>query len=404
MPGLPPGAIALVESPTGRREFVEVRAVGAKLSRCVPLGSLEGIPAGSVVTSRGARLAAFVGSNLLGCVTDAWGRADDRTPEAVAPARPAALNLQARAPVKAMLRTGVFAIDAMLVLGCGQRIALTAGSGVGKSTLLRTIVEGAEADARVVALIGERARDAVDTIERLKASAAWPTTTVVFAAADAPPIERFSAARTATAQAERLCAAGKHVLLAMDSLTRVAAAWRELCLVAGEPPAHRGYPPSMVGALAALVERAGARTRGSITAVYAILVDGDDPFEPVTDAVRALLDGHVVLSRQLADAGRFPAIDVLRSLSRTMPSVTSHEQRADAGLLRRMLATLEESEDLFAIGAYRPGADAWLDACVANRPRLEAALYDGVVERAERRLADLARPLKTAAGLTPGQA
>jgi len=392
VPGLSPGAVASVETVTGRREFAEVRAVHGSLARCVPLGRVDGIPAGSAASSSEARLGAFVGMNLLGAVTDAWGRSEDRAPGRVVSARPATLDLRERDSVGQMLRTGVFAIDAMLSLGCGQRIALTAGSGAGKSTLLRSIVKHADVDARVIALIGERARDAVETIDKLRDSPTWTSTTVVLAAADAAPIERFWAARTATAQAEWLCSTGRRVLLAMDSLTRVAAAWRELSLIAGEPPAHRGYPPSMIGALASLVERAGPRRCGSITAVYAILVDGDDPFEPVTDAVRGLLDGHILLSRRLCDAGRFPAIDVLRSLSRTMPDVASEDHLAAASLVRRMLATLEEYEDLFAIGAYRPGADAWLDACVGTRSALQSALYDdrGTSVPAECRLAEIA--------------
>ena len=177
------------------------------------------------------------------------------------------------------------------------------------------------------------------------------------------------------AQAEWLCEHGHDVLLTIDSLTRVANAWRELALAAGEPPAHRGHPASMIGTLAGIVERAGARASGSITGVYAVLVDGDDPFEPVTDAVRGLLDGHIVLARRFADAGRFPPIDVLRSSSRIMNRLASVEHIRDAALVRKALAALERAEDLFAIGAYQPGGDPLLDAAVAQRQRLEDWIF-----------------------------
>jgi FliI/YscN family ATPase len=252
-----------------------------------------------------------------------------------------------------------------------------------------------------VALIGERGREAAEACERLHASPSWSTTTVYCATSDASAIERFTAARAATVQAEFLCGTGRRVLLVIDSLTRVAAAWREMALAAGEPPAQRGYPPSLGSALARLVERAGARRCGSVTAVYTVLVDGDDQFEPVTDALRALLDGHIALARRFADAGRYPAIDVLRSLSRTMTNIVSVGHRRDAALVRRAMATLEEAEDLFAIGAYRAGGDPWLDACVAARPAIERLIFDGDGGPAapHAQLARIAADLRRAPGL-----
>ncbi|HEV2037410.1 MAG TPA: EscN/YscN/HrcN family type III secretion system ATPase, partial [Candidatus Eremiobacteraceae bacterium] len=287
------------------------------------------------------------------------------------------LPLEERRAVSIPLKTGIAAIDALCTIGIGQRVALFSGAGVGKSTLLRQIAEHAQLDVHVVALIGERGREAAETVAALRASPSWSRTTVVCATAECSPRERFAAARTAMAQAEYLCERGANVLVTIDSLTRVANAWRELALAAGEVPAHRGHPASMIGTLAGIVERAGARERGSITGVYAVLVDGDDPFEPVTDAVRGLLDGHIVLSRRLADCARFPPIDVLRSSSRVMNALVSADHLRDAALVRKALATLERAEDLFAIGAYKPGGDLWLDAAVALRERLEDWIFHG---------------------------
>jgi flagellum-specific ATP synthase len=341
------------------------------------LQGVAGIVVGARATSTLARVGAFAGEALLGCDTDAWGRCEGSShARAVAwDARPRSLT--ERIPIDRPLRTGVCAIDAFATIGYGQRIALFAGAGVGKTTLLRRIVDSAAVDARVVALVGERGREAAETLARFSRDQRRASTTIVYSTADAPPIERLFAARTATAHAEALASEGRDVLLVVDSLTRVAAAWRELALAAGELPAHRGHPPSLPGALAGLVERAGARKRGTITGVYAVLVDGDDAREPVTDSVRALLDGHVALSRRFADAGRFPAIDVLRSLSRIMNDIVTPEHRRDAALVRGAIATLEQAEDLFAIGAYRPGGDPTLDAAVAVREAIEALVFDG---------------------------
>ena len=275
------------------------------------------------------------------------------------------------------MRTGVGAIDAFATIGFGQRIALFAGAGVGKSTLVRRILSAAPVHARVLALVGERGREARETIDALRSSAVWTSTTIVCAPAGSPALERVAALHTATAQAEWLCARGLDVMLVVDSITRAAHAWRELALAGGEPASNRGYPPSVTANLAAAVERAGARLNGTITAIYAVLVDGDDLREPVSDAVRGMLDGHIVLDRGLADAGRYPAIDVLRSLSRLAPELITQTHRHDAALARRALDALERGQDLLAIGAYRPGGDALLDAAISARPSLEALIFDG---------------------------
>lgn len=376
LPGAMRGALIEVERGRADAALLEVHSLEGELARCVPVSGLLGVVAGAPATCSLTRLGAFVGPTILGCVVDAWGRGGARPRSVAASLDGPGLTVGERLPVRAALATGVAALDALLTLGRGQRVALIAGSGVGKTMLLQRIAERADADAKVVALVGERGREAAETIGRLREGPGWAATTVVCATADASPRERLGAAQSATAHAEALCTTGRDVLLVVDSLTRVAAAWRELALAAGEAPAFRGYPASLVGVLAGLVERAGPRAVGRITAIYSVLVDGDDPFEPVTDCLRSLLDGHVTLSRSLADAGRYPPIDVLRSTSRTMPAVTGERQQRDAALVRRAIATLERAEDLIAVGAYRGGADPWLDTCVAARSSIEALIFD----------------------------
>ncbi len=399
VPALTVGAVVSIDRKNFPPLYGEVYAADDGGARVRPLGDVQGVVVGSTVTSELARAGTFVGSSLLGCAVDAWGRGDLGARGRVA--RPDSLRaaLGRRSAIRRPLCTHVRAIDGFATLGYGQRIALCAGAGIGKSTLMRRIVEESEVDARVIALIGERGREVAEALDHLRGGRQWNTTTLVHAGADAPPFERLAAATGATAQAEFLASTGRDVLLVFDSLTRVAAAWREVALADGELPAHRGFPPSVNGVLAKLVERAGAFENGSITAVYAVLIDGDDPFEPVTDTLRALLDGQIMLSRRLADAGRYPAIDVLGSLSRTMRQVATERQRRDAALVRRAIDSLERAEDLFAIGAYQAGADPWLDAAVSMRARIEALIFDA--EDAEDRadsLGKIAESLRKLAG------
>lgn len=402
MIGATAGSIVIIETPNGNTVLAEVRSVGACDVACTPLESVAEITVGAQAATTRSTLGAYVGYGMLGHCVDAWGRGPDAAHCDVACVDPSPIPLDERRPVARRLRTGIAAIDALCTIGAGQRVALFSGAGVGKSTLLRQIAERADVDAHVVALIGERGREAAETLATLRASQLWTNTTVVCATADACARERYAAARTAAVQAQWLCERGYNVLLTVDSLTRVANAWRELALGAGEPPAHRGHPASMVAMLASIVERAGARAGGSVTGVYAVLVDGDDPFEPVTDAVRGLLDGHIVLSRALADAGRYPPIDVLRSSSRMMHRLASAEQRRDAAEVRRALAALERAEDLFAIGAYNRGGDPALDAAVAIRPRIEDWIFhEGAIDQdAVARLAELASALRDEAAKT----
>ncbi len=374
MPGLTLGAAVSVERADGSVALAEVVRVDEREAVCAAVTDLAGVMRGTRATSTHSRIGAYVGTALLGCDTDAWGRCANAKHAVVAsPVRPPI----ERRPITRALETGIPAIDAFATLGYGQRMALVAGAGVGKSTLLRQLAERAAVDANVIALIGERGREATELIAGLRATEKNANVTTVCATAEASPHERLCAVRTATAHAETLADEGRDVLLVVDSLTRVAAAWRELAVARGEALAYRGHPPSLPSLLAQIVERAGVRSSGSVTAIYAVLVDGDDLTEPVTDSVRALVDGHIVLSRRAAQAGRFPPIDVLRSLSRLMSVTAGPEHCGYAASVRSALATLEECEDLFAIGAYKPGADRLLDAAVAARRRIDALIFSG---------------------------
>jgi flagellum-specific ATP synthase len=376
MPGLSPGTAVFVDRAGAGSLATEVVAVEARIATCAPLGSTRGVVPGASASSSLARIGAFVGRSLLGRSVDAWGRGGPPRSARAVRTDAAPIPLDDRVRVRKALRTGVASIDAFVPIGLGQRVALFAGAGVGKTALLRRIVDAAHVDARVIALVGERGREAAEIVSAFRSTDRWKTTTVVCATAETSAAERLAAAKTATAQAEELAISGLDVLLVVDSLTRVASAWREIAFAAGDPAAHRGHPASLAPALAAMVERAGARRRGSITAVYAVLVEGDDLREPVTDTVRALLDGHIVLSRALAEAGRFPAIDVLRSLSRLTGDIVSEAHQRDAADVRRAMAALERAEDLFAIGAYERGGDPQLDAAVDVRRYIERLLYE----------------------------
>lgn len=395
LPGLTIGACVEIER-TGMPDVIaEVVDLEGTLATCAPIAGANGIVAGARARSTGARIGSFVGEALLGRDVDAWGRSADIESARVVCAEDAPASAD-RVPIDRPLCTGIVAIDALSTIGYGQRVALFAGAGVGKTTLLRRIVDRAEVDARVIALVGERGREAAELVRSLRDDRRRSSTTVVCATADAPPLERLAAVRTATLHAQLLAAKGRDVLLVVDSLTRAATAWREHALEAGESPAHRGHPPSLASMLAALVERAGAWTSGSVTGIYAVLVDGDDVREPVTDSVRGLLDGHIVLSRRLAEAGMFPAIDVLRSLSRLMPALASDTHRTSATVVRSALAMLEQAEDLFAIGAYAPGGDLALDAAVAMRDEIFEFLYGDQPLRGE---PTMARVLDTLASI-----
>ena len=280
----------------------------------------------------------------------------------------------ARLPITSVLGTGVRAIDSMMTVGRGQRIGIFGGSGVGKSTLIGMMTRNTEADLTVIGLVGERGREVGEFLEDSLGEDGRKRSVVVVSTSDLSPLMRMRAALAATATAEYFASQGKHVLLILDSLTRFAMAAREIGLAAGEPPATKGYPPSAFAKLARLLERAGNFRNGSITAFYTVLMEGDDEQDPVVDSARSILDGHIVLSRDLASEGVYPPIDILRSLSRLMPAVASETHRGRARNVRRLLAAYHRSEDLLRVGAYKPGSDAELDAAIRLRPKIRSLL------------------------------
>lgn len=343
----------------------------------MPLGLAAGIAPLDRVTNEGRRLSVVTGEALLGRVIDAVGQPLDDGPPLVGTERPVhnvsppALR---RTPIEVPFATGVSAIDGFLTCGRGQRVGIFAGSGVGKSTLLGTIARSGDADVNVIALIGERGREVRAFIDGVLGVDGLRRSVVVVATSDAPPMLRLRGAFTAATIAEAFREQGRNVMFLMDSVTRFAGAAREIGLAIGEPPTLRGYPPSLFAQLPRLVERLGSDEHGTITALLAVLVEGDDLNEPVSDALRGYLDGHIVLSRAIAARGRFPAVDVLQSVSRLMPEVASREHRAAATEVRAMLAHYEENRDLVQVGAYRKGADPKLDRCLERIEAIEALL------------------------------
>jgi flagellum-specific ATP synthase len=349
---------------------------------CLPLGELQGIRSGAPVEKAPGRLEIPIGEELRGRVLDAFGRPIDggpslaklpRVPTTGSPPHPLR-----RAMVETQIPLGVRAIDALLPCGKGQRLGIFAGSGVGKSSLLSMVARGTEADISVLALVGERGREVREMIERDLGPKGLARSVVVVATSDEPALLRLQAAHTATRVAEWFRDSGRHVVLMMDSLTRYCMAQREVGLSAGEPPATRGYPPSVFALMPRLLERAGAGERGSITGLYTVLVEGDDMNEPIADASRAVLDGHIVLSRNLASAGHFPSIDVLESVSRVAPKVMSTEQYAQANELRQLMAAYRDAKDLVEIGAYVKGTNPTVDRAVQLRAAIEHFLRQDV--------------------------
>jgi len=367
------------------RPAVATEVVGFRGGRTLlmPLGELHGIGPGTSVVPTGAPFRVGVGQSLLGRVIDGLGAPLDGQPEpegvawrsTTAPA-PDALS---RPRIEHRVGLGVRTLDALIPCGRGQRLGIFAGSGVGKSSLMGMIARSTTAEVNVIALVGERGREVREFIER-DLGDALGRSVVVVATSDQPALVRIRAAFTATAIAEHFRDEGADVMLMMDSVTRFAMAQREVGLAIGEPPATRGYTPSVFALLPRLLERAGTSPRGSITGLYTVLVDGDDMNEPIADATRAILDGHIVLTRSLAHAGHYPAIDVLQSVSRLIGEVVSRELREAGQQLRAALAAHREKEDLISIGAYQSGTDPVVDAAIALRPRIDAFLKQAVDE------------------------
>lgn len=375
----------------------EVVATGDDGLRCMPLGSMSGLTVGTTVRARGGALRVPTGSGLLGRVLDGLGRPIDGKGPVVGPQVSLAHeppSIMGRDRIASPLPLGVRALDTLASVGRGQRVGLFAGSGVGKSSLLSMIARGTEAEVTVIALVGERGREVREFIEDDLGAEGLARSVVVVSTSDQPAMARIRAAFTATRIAEAFRDDGAHAILMMDSLTRVAMAQREIGLSAGEPPATRGYPPSTFSMLAGLLERAGTDRGGSVTGIYTVLVDGDDHNEPIADAVRSILDGHVVLDRALALAGHHPAIDVLSSVSRVAGKITSSDQRAAATALRSVLAARRRANDLIDIGAYQSGADARIDAAIANERAISRFLIQPLdesspIEESWRRLDEL---------------
>jgi flagellum-specific ATP synthase len=364
----------------------EVVAVHDGGATCMPMGSLRGVRIGADAVASGGVPTILTGRALLGRVLDGLGRPLDGRPlptgldrVSVSGSAPHPLR---RRPVSEQLPLGVRVMDTLVPCGRGQRIGIFAGSGVGKSSLLSMMIRGTEADVSVLALVGERGREVQEFIARDLGPEGLARSVVVVATSDEPPMVRLRAALTATRIAESFRDDGDDVLLLMDSLTRFAMAQREVGLSAGEPPATRGYPPSTFSLLAQLLERAGSGEKGSITGLYTVLVDGDDMNEPIADAARSILDGHVVLSRKLATAGQFPTVDALESISRVAPAITSTAQRQAATELRRMMAAHRDAKDLIEIGAYVPGSHPLVDRAVlldsATRAFLSQDLHETI--------------------------
>ena len=370
-------------------ELVTLRDAGAQVSaevvgfagmrvQLLPLGSATGLGEGAEVESSGHSLTVGVGQGLVGRVLDGLGQPLDGKPLPAGLVRwpvdrpcPAPFR---RARVDAPLSLGVRAIDGLCTVGRGQRVGLFAGAGVGKSTLLGQMARQTRADVTVVALVGERGRELREFVEDALGPEGLRRSVVVCATSDAPALVRLRAGFVATAIAEWFREQRRNVLFLLDSITRLARAQREVGLAAGEPPARQGYPPSVFSMLPRLLERTGNSEHGTCTALYTCLVAGDDLEDPIADEVRGILDGHVVLDRRIAERGRWPAVDVLASLSRVMPQVTSPGHRQLAVRLRELLAAYEQRRELILLGAYTPGTDALTDEAISRQPAIEAFL------------------------------
>ena len=379
--------------------LAEVVAVDEHECTCLPLGEMAGIGNGDRATSTGGPLLVGVGAQLRGRVLDGLGKPLDGRPlpgvldyVPVEMAPPAALS---RRRVDQPMPLGVRAIDSLISVGRGQRMGIFAGSGVGKSSLLSMITRGTSAQITVVALIGERGREVREFLENDLGPDGLRNAVVVVATSDQPPMVRLRAAFVATRIAEWFRDQGQDVLLMMDSITRLATAQREVGLSAGEPPASRGYPPSVFALMPRILERAGGGETGSITGLYTVLVEGEDHNEPVADTARSILDGHIVLDRRLATAGHFPSIDVLESVSRVVNAVTTPEQQQLARRARQLLAARRDVKELVEIGAYVAGSNPLADQALALWPALEAFLQQDMAERstAEQTWAGLAAAL-----------
>lgn len=361
----------------------EVVGFKDKKTLLMPYEAVGGIGLGCTVKNTGAPLSVLVSEELLGQTLDGLGRPVDgllvngqNYPVEAMPPDP-----MSRTIIDEVLPLGVKAVDGLITVGKGQRIGIFAGSGVGKSTLMGMFARNTKADINVIALIGERGREVREFIERDLGEEGMRRSVVVVATSDRPALERNKAAKTATSIAEYFRDQGKDVLLMMDSLTRFSMAQREIGLASGEPPVSRGYPPSVYSEMPKLLERAGRASKGSITGLYTVLVDGDDFNEPITDTARSILDGHIMLNRKLGHKNHYPAIDILQSISRCMSQIAEREHKQAAGKLKNVLATYNEAEDLINIGAYKSGSNPGIDYAISKIDAVNEYLCQGVEEK-----------------------
>lgn len=372
------GEMCTIKLRNGKLLQAEVVGLQDKLVRLAPFGETKGIEVGCEVIASGQSLMVPVGKNLLGRMINACGRpCDDKgeiSPDAYYPAVNNPPTPNQRTDINRRITTGVRAIDSMLTVGKGQRLGIFAGSGVGKSTLLSMIARNTNADINVIGLIGERGREVLDFVNRDLGEEGMKRSVLVVATSDEPSICRLRAAQVCTAIAEYFRDQGKDVMLMMDSVTRFAHAQREIGLANGEPAAQKGYPPSVFDMIPKLLERSGTNQKGSITAFYTVLVDGDDMNEPITDKVRGTLDGHIVLNRKLAQAYHYPAIDVLQSISRLSKRVNGEQTRKAVGKLRTWMATYQENETMITAGIYQKGNSPMVDEAIDKHAELEEFL------------------------------
>ena len=382
---LPVGSQCLIQTVDGQIE-AEVVGFAENITYLMPMEAVKGIVPGSRVQPLDREQGLAVGMELLGRVVDGNGQPLDglgaiKAEKRVPLSRPP-MNPLLRKPITQPIDVGVRAINAMLTVGTGQRMGLFAGSGVGKSVLMGMMTRGTSADVVVVGLVGERGREVKEFIQDILGEEERKKSVVVAAPADTSPLMRLKGCETAVTIAEYFRDQGLNVLLLVDSLTRYAMAQREIALAVGEPPATKGYPPSVFARLPALVERAGNGTenQGSITAFYTVLVEGDDLQDPIADAARAILDGHIVLSRELADSTHYPAIDIEGSISRVMPQVVSEEHLQTSRRIRQVYSTYQRNRDLISIGAYTKGNDPRIDLAINAEPAINAFLQQGMTQ------------------------
>ena len=378
--------------------FAEVVGFSDHRVLLMPYTDIEGIGPGSIVDNTGDKLMVKAGNKLIGRIIDAIGNPLDGGPPIEytdsVPIAGVPVNPLARPKIAEPIELGVKAIDGLLTIGKGQRMGIFAGSGVGKSTLMGMIARKVKADLNVIALVGERGREVREFIENDLGEEGMARSVVVVATSDQPAMMRNKCPMTATAIAEYFCSQGKDVLLMMDNLTRFAMAQREVGLSTGEPPIARGYTPSIYAAMPKLLERAGCFEKGSITGIYAVLVEGDDTNEPISDTVRGIIDGHIVLSRKIAAQNHYPAIDILPSISRLMSIIADKEHQAAAGKLRNLLSLYTNNADLIAIGAYKKGTNPALDEAIKKIDKINGFLTQERTESFD--MEDTIRMLKEA--------